>query len=111
MEGVAAFVKEVLTSFVQPELLNKAVAKSLKQPAVKALMQLDLAAEEGRKRRKGSKPPKGTSLYRSSFSVFVSVMMHQTKGQGYRMQDVSAVWAGLPPAVKEEVVLRCEAIK
>jgi len=37
--------------------------------------------------------------------------MHHMKGKNCKMEDVGAVWAGMPPDVKAAVTARCQAVR
>lgn len=109
VEGIFELLRCALSEALKPELVERALDKARKQPAVKAM----LAQAKVRGSSAAAKAARGPSNMRSAYNAFVQECFHHLKAANIQvgLMEIGGLWNVLPDAQKAEMNKRFGGVK
>eukprot|EP00878_Enallax_costatus_P022705 GHUV01024108.1.p1 GENE.GHUV01024108.1~~GHUV01024108.1.p1 ORF type:complete len:136 (+),score=23.13 GHUV01024108.1:161-568(+) len=109
VEGIFELLRCTLSEALKPELVERALDKARKQPAVRAM----LAQAKLRGSGAAAKAARGPSPLRSAYNAFVQECFHHLKAANIQvgLMEVSGLWNVLPETQKAEFNKRFGGVK
>lgn len=100
VEGIFELMRSTLSEVLKPDVVDRALDKARKQPAVKAM----LLQAKSKGSSAAAKAARGPSTIRSNYNLFTQECFHALKGANIQVGiiEVGSLWNVLPEQVKAD---------